>query len=77
MRQNNEVGEYEREPFMINLFGDEENPFQDRCRLVDSAYFSPLPLDAAYGYEYKHASSNIPESVNVHLMNKAYINDDI
>lgn len=53
-----------------------KKPFQDSCCLVDSPYYSPLPLDAAYGCEYMHVLSNIPESVNTYLMNKAYINDD-
>lgn len=76
MRQNIEVGEYEREPFMMQPFENSEKPFRERRCLVDLAYHSPLPLDAAYGCEYMHALSNITESVNAYLMNKAYINDD-
>lgn len=77
MRQNIEVGEYEREPFMFQPYENEESPFQDRRCVVDLAYSSPLPLDAAYGCEYMHALSNITESVNAYLMNKAYSTDDI
>lgn len=77
MRQNIEVGEYEREPFMFQPYENKESPFQDRRCLVDLAFSCLLPLDAAYGCEYTHALSNTTECVNACLLNKAYSTDDI
>lgn len=72
MRQNVEAGECEREPFVIDRSEDDKKAYLDRRYLVNLSENSPLPLDAAYGCEYMHAMSNISETINTYLLNKAY-----